>query len=332
MNNFFEQVYNIVNGIPYGKVVSYGQIARHLGRPRAAREVGWAMRACPGHLPWQRVVMADGTITGGAFAEIRRLELIAEGVDFLPDGRVDMDSCRWEIVPTVIIDGAKEYLEEMSEFFNNRSADYNTIHLEHVGGMETKLIIADFLPAHTETIIDFGIGTGLELEGIYKRFPNAKVVGIDIAEKMLRILKEAYADKNIVLHCESYLEYDFGVNHYDAAISVMTLHHYARDVKARIYRKIYNSLKPNGVYIESDYMLCEKVHENAQELEDFYFSEYARLKTAQGADNDKEYHYDTPCTVSNQIKLLREAGFTNVREVWRKGKDSAITIVAEKKV
>lgn len=95
LKNFFELVYDIVGQIPYGKVVSYGQIARSLGNPRGAREVGWAMRCCPDHLPWQRVVKADGAITGGVFADIRRALLKDEGVQFLPDGRVDMDSCRW---------------------------------------------------------------------------------------------------------------------------------------------------------------------------------------------------------------------------------------------
>jgi methylated-DNA-protein-cysteine methyltransferase-like protein len=95
MNSFFKQVYDIVGQIPYGKVVSYGQIARMLGRPRAAREVGWAMRCCPDGLPWERVVMQDGTITGGICADMRRAVLETEGVAFLPDGRVDMDSCRW---------------------------------------------------------------------------------------------------------------------------------------------------------------------------------------------------------------------------------------------
>ena len=94
-NSFFKQVYVIVEMIPYGKVASYGQIARMLGRPRAAREVGWAMRCCPDHLPWQRVVMADGSITGGIYAQQRRAELETEDVIFLPDGRVDMDLCRW---------------------------------------------------------------------------------------------------------------------------------------------------------------------------------------------------------------------------------------------
>ena len=95
MTPFNEQVYSIVEKIPCGKVVSYGQIAWMLGRPRGARLVGWAMRNCPEHLPWQRVVKADGTIADGGHPEIRRAPLEAEGVPFLPDGRVDMKSCLW---------------------------------------------------------------------------------------------------------------------------------------------------------------------------------------------------------------------------------------------
>ena len=92
---FFQAVYEIVAQIPRGYVVSYGQIARLLGRPRAARQVGWAMRQCPEELPWQRVLMSDGSIAGGGWAELRRALLEEEGVPFLPDGRVDMARCRW---------------------------------------------------------------------------------------------------------------------------------------------------------------------------------------------------------------------------------------------
>lgn len=95
MNPFFEQVYAVVAEIPRGKVASYGQIARVLGRPRGAREVGRAMRCCPAHLPWQRVVMADGSVSGGLHADMRKAILADEGVAFLADGRVDMASCRW---------------------------------------------------------------------------------------------------------------------------------------------------------------------------------------------------------------------------------------------
>ena len=94
--SFFDQVYAIVARIPYGRVISYGQIARMLGSPRGARTVGWALSACPDGLPWQRVVMADGYIAGGEFAELRRAMLFEEGVPFLTEWRVDMEACEWD--------------------------------------------------------------------------------------------------------------------------------------------------------------------------------------------------------------------------------------------
>lgn len=92
---FFELVYAIVRRIPRGRVLSYGQIARMLGMPRMARQVGWAMRRCPDGLPWQRVVKADGSIARNGFSALRRALLEQEGVPFLPDGRIDMPACQW---------------------------------------------------------------------------------------------------------------------------------------------------------------------------------------------------------------------------------------------
>jgi len=96
-HSFYQQVYDIVRKIPEGKVVSYGQIARLLGVPHGARAVGFAMRYCPDDAPWQRVVMHDGAVTGGRFAEVRRGMLESENIPFLEDGRVDMKLCRWEV-------------------------------------------------------------------------------------------------------------------------------------------------------------------------------------------------------------------------------------------
>lgn len=93
---FFEQVYALVAQIPRGQAASYGQIARLLGLPRAARQVGWAMRRCPDDLPWHRVVKADGSIAENGYSDIRRALLEAEGVRFLADGRVDMRACQWQ--------------------------------------------------------------------------------------------------------------------------------------------------------------------------------------------------------------------------------------------
>ena len=95
--SFFQSVYETVERIPYGRVLSYGDIARAIGYPNRARFVGVAMRVCPEHLPWHRVVMADGSIAGGGYAPLRRMLLEREGVPFLPDGRVDMKNCRADL-------------------------------------------------------------------------------------------------------------------------------------------------------------------------------------------------------------------------------------------
>lgn len=90
INPFYEEVYKVVGKIPFGKVVSYGQISRYLGRIRSAREVGRAMRYCNLDIPCHRVVMADGSVTGGVHSTLRRELLESEGITFLEDGRVDM--------------------------------------------------------------------------------------------------------------------------------------------------------------------------------------------------------------------------------------------------
>lgn len=100
MNEFYNQVYRIVEQVPIGRVASYGQIAHMLGKPHGSREVGRAMRCCPEGLPWHRVVMKDGTIASRVSADIQRTLLEVEGVVFLADGRVNMDKCAW-------VDGTK---------------------------------------------------------------------------------------------------------------------------------------------------------------------------------------------------------------------------------
>jgi methylated-DNA-protein-cysteine methyltransferase related protein len=64
--NFFERVYAVARQIPYGKVTSYGAIAKALGTGRSARMVGWAMNASHTmeDVPAHRVVNRKGLLTG----------------------------------------------------------------------------------------------------------------------------------------------------------------------------------------------------------------------------------------------------------------------------
>lgn len=65
-DNFFDRVYAVVRQIPYGKVTSYGAIAKVLGSARSARMVGWAMNAAHNleDVPAHRVVNRKGLLTG----------------------------------------------------------------------------------------------------------------------------------------------------------------------------------------------------------------------------------------------------------------------------
>lgn len=64
--NFFEKVYDVAKLIPYGRVTSYGAIAKYLGAAKSARMVGWAMNASHGRddIPAHRVVNRKGLLTG----------------------------------------------------------------------------------------------------------------------------------------------------------------------------------------------------------------------------------------------------------------------------
>ncbi len=99
-STFFFRVYALVRKIPRGKVATYGQIARALGVPHAARTVGWAMRACPDDVPWHRVVNARGEIslrpTIGYHEQRARLK--AEGIRFDRTGKIALKKYGWNKV------------------------------------------------------------------------------------------------------------------------------------------------------------------------------------------------------------------------------------------
>jgi methylated-DNA-protein-cysteine methyltransferase-like protein len=95
-NRWKKSVWQVVQGIPRGHVLTYGEVARLAGRARWARKVGQAMRRAPRNLglPWHRVVNAAGKISFPADSNgFRRQKdlLEAEGVVFL-DGRIDLDT------------------------------------------------------------------------------------------------------------------------------------------------------------------------------------------------------------------------------------------------
>lgn len=99
MMSFTLEVVAIISSIPEGKVATYGQIARLVGNPRAARQVVYVLhtQSRKHNLPWHRVVNAKGKITiqNPAGAAEQKLLLLAEGVAVSETYAIDLCKYQW---------------------------------------------------------------------------------------------------------------------------------------------------------------------------------------------------------------------------------------------
>ncbi|NBW28401.1 MAG: MGMT family protein [Flavobacteriaceae bacterium] len=99
-DNFFGKVYEVVRQIPYGKVTTYGAIAKVLGTVRSARMVGWAMNASHNleDVPAHRVVNKKGLLTGKHHFDGTNLMqqlLESEGIEVKENQIVDFQKHFW---------------------------------------------------------------------------------------------------------------------------------------------------------------------------------------------------------------------------------------------
>lgn len=97
MLSFQSRVYKIVKKIPLGKVLTYGDVARMIGKPRNTRQVGWALHQNKSpNVPCHRVVYRNGKLApnfafDGWHEQKRRL--LTEGVKFRDNMHVDLKEC-----------------------------------------------------------------------------------------------------------------------------------------------------------------------------------------------------------------------------------------------
>ena len=101
------RVWAVIQQVPVGKVVTYGQVAAWVGAPHGMdpgryrafgpRWVGGAISVCPPGVPWQRVINAQGKISLPGKGGLEQRELLeAEGVQFDDRGRVDLKRFGWD--------------------------------------------------------------------------------------------------------------------------------------------------------------------------------------------------------------------------------------------
>ena len=100
-NSFFEKVYDVVRMVPYGRVTTYGAIARFIGAPQSSRMVGWALNSSHHitDIPAHRVVNRNGMLTGKQHfggQDVMKQLLESEGLKVIEDKIFDFKQFFWE--------------------------------------------------------------------------------------------------------------------------------------------------------------------------------------------------------------------------------------------
>ena len=184
---------------------------------------------------------------------------------------------------------------EMKAFFDRKTAGYDDVHMTL---MENKLAITHALPPTVQKILDLGAGTGLELIPLFERFPDAHVTAVDLSESMLDVLKTRSFAGRVTCMAGDFFNTDFGTS-FDAVISSAALHHFDPANKRMLYRRIFDALRPGGIYLNSD-----RFYENIEDQE-IDLKQYIE-------DPNRFPHMDTPLAISVETQLLKDVGFTDI--------------------
>lgn len=185
-----------------------------------------------------------------------------------------------------------------------------------------ELIVSDFISNGDKKILDIGSSIGGSIEPYLVNDLNNKYVCIDSSSSMMKAFQNTYRqyilDDKIVAHCvpiENYIWEDC----FDVIQSVLTLQFVDPSKRQSILSSIYKHLNENGIFI-----LVEKIVLDNQELCEFFTETYHRYKKANGYDqeqiNSKKEALKTvliPYTQTQNIQLMKEAGFKKVECFWR---------------
>lgn len=203
---------------------------------------------------------------------------------------------------------------KMSQFFDEKASGYDQ-HMKRTVTSFEKFYNIILVPIERTKeaveILNLGCGTGLELEGIFSKAPNAVITCIDLSEKMLSKLKSKYSRflDQIKPIRGSYLMVPFPGKKYDYIVSVMTMHHFPYDTKCKLYKKIRKSMKNEGKYIEGDYVVSLKKEQQ------FLLEYNHKIKNIKASERNN-FHIDIPFSIKTQCQLLLKGGFSKVKVIF----------------
>lgn len=168
-------------------------------------------------------------------------------------------------------------------------------------------------------ILDIGAGTGLFTARLLKRYPRARVTLLDISDPMLDIARQRFSGQKDV----TYITGDFSLSGlprgFDLVVSALSIHHLDDDRKRSLYARVYDALRPGGVFVNAD-----QVRAKSPWLEERYRNSWDEFLHAgplpvgeREAIRNRRDTFDKNGDLDDQLAWLSGCGFTDVDVVYK---------------
>jgi tRNA (cmo5U34)-methyltransferase len=180
--------------------------------------------------------------------------------------------------------------------------------------------------SHAELhILDLGAGTGLLSLFVSQRFPKAKIILLDISGAMLEKARDRFSAQpgRFDFLVADYAEIPLP-GRFDVVVSALSIHHLTNEGKAALFRRVYDVLLDDGVFINADQVLG-----STPQIERRYRDTWLRQVLERGVSDEdlaaafERMKEDRMATLGSQLRWLEEAGFREV-DCWYKSYNFAV--------
>ena len=215
------------------------------------------------------------------------------------------------------MDIVKEHFESEAKEFDDIIIKLIPFYKQMIGAL------VDSIPfdSHSEIrIIDLGCGTGTIARKISDRFPNSKIVCLDIASNMIDIAKHKLSGhKNTEFIVGDFSQIDFKEK-FDVVVSSLALHHLETDSdKKEFYTRIFETLNETGVFYNADVLLASSDYQQKVNLARWkeYMNKSVSMDEIENRWIPTYEKEDRPAKLVDQLKWLEIIGFTSVDVTWK---------------
>ena len=215
-------------------------------------------------------------------------------------------------------------MEAVKKHFEDEAKEFDKIILQlipYYPDMINALVsVLPFDKSRAINVIDLGCGTGTISKQTKEEYPNATITCLDIAENMIEMSKIKLASfSDVRYQIGNFNNYEFD-DTYDVVLSSLALHHLVTDEdKMGFYRKVYKSLRLNGVFFNADIILGSNDFFQKAYLEKWksFMKKTVSEEEIENKWLPKYREEDQPAKLMDQLSWLNKLGFADVDVVWK---------------